>query len=42
MVGVLAPEPAGDGWIKDGVELTEYGVTGEGLGERPISIDSPV
>ena len=36
-VGVLAPEPAGEGWINGGVGLTTNGAVGEGLGANPIS-----
>lgn len=39
VVGVVPPDPAtGDGCGKEGVELMENGVTGDGLGETPISI----
>ena len=37
VVGVLAPEPAGEGCTKAGVALTTNGAVGDGLGARPIS-----
>lgn len=39
-VGVLVPEPAGDGCTNAGVGLTTNGAVGEGLGAAPISIPS--
>lgn len=39
-IGVVVPEPAGEGCTKAGVGLTTKGAVGEGLGAEPISMPS--